>query len=87
MKTVQCPHCKHLVNWNADRGRRLCDTPCPFCAQPLAKRVVATPTKGKRFGACVVCGRKRLEGDPCWYHSKEAVAAALTRSSTEGGAD
>lgn len=86
MSNATCASCKRNVRWSATGGARLRDTPCPYCGGALQGRVTHTATKGKHFAPCPVCGTKRIEGRPCWYHSKEALAAAIAAKQREGGA-
>lgn len=85
MSHVKCSQCGESVRWSAKRGSRLRDTPCPYCGGTLQGRVVPCPTKGHKFGLCVVCGKKRLHGRPCWYHDKADVAAAIAAAQVKGG--
>ena len=86
MSRAKCSACGRSVRWSAKRGSRLRDTPCPFCGGMLQGRVLHTATKGKHFGRCCVCGLKRLEGRPCWYHTSEELAKAYTAAALKGGA-
>lgn len=86
MKTIKCEHCKREMRWSGGRGKRPSDTPCPFCGEKLATRPHPRPSLGKRYGNCPVCGLRRLENRPCWWHSKEAIAAAIAAKQREGGA-
>lgn len=86
MRNVQCEHCQAVVSFTGARGRRVCDTDCPRCGRRLKAGIKARPTKGKRFGQCMVCGQKRLEGRTCAWHSLAAIAAAQAAKEREGGA-
>lgn len=83
---INCQHCNRPHRFHGSKRYPFYTLPCPFCGEPLMKRNHPHPTAGKRFGKCVVCGRRRLHGAPCWYHDVTAIAAAMARAYEEGGA-
>jgi hypothetical protein len=75
-----CNDCRTETRVALRRGTRLADSRCS-CGGPLQRARSAGPSAsaGKRFGRCPVCGKKRLEGRPCFYHAKEEVGQAVAQ--------
>ena len=68
MAWAKCKSCGRDVHWRATRGARLADLSCPSCGGelqgPNAGYGRPSPTKGRKYARCVVCGRRRLF--PSW---------------------
>jgi len=84
LNRATCDHCQQSIIWKGARGKRICDTDCPYCGRKMKAGIKARPTKGKRFGYCGVCGHKRLESRYCPWHSKEAIEAVERAKAREG---
>lgn len=80
---TRCNECGLVQHVSFCRGFRLADYRCRSCGGvcrlcDYRGNIVhrTAKAKGRTYAACPVCGRKRLEGRVCWYHSAEQKANA-----------
>lgn len=62
MAHATCTACGAMTLWSARRGARLADHTCPKCGGTLRGGTgAALATRGRTFGFCVVCQRRRWD--------------------------